>query len=167
MEPPTSVSTRPRISSAALLVKVTARISSCCAYPSDSRYAIRCAMTRVLPDPAPARMSSGPSIWRTASRCSGLRPVSGSMMGNLRKAKGEGVRDKSHAASDFGSRVHLSLTPCPLTLSEFLTLPSRSWRDCVADQRRSLAGQRRDRRVTAMAVPSRWATAFPEPAATQ
>src|SRR5687767_10308375 len=35
-------------------------------------------MTRVFPEPAPARMSSGPSMWSTASRCSGLRPVRGS-----------------------------------------------------------------------------------------
>src|SRR5215467_7990444 len=36
------------------------------------RYAIRYVMTRVLPDPAPARISSGPTVWSTASRCSGL-----------------------------------------------------------------------------------------------
>src|SRR4030095_2626279 len=35
---------------------------------------MRCAMTRVLPEPAPASMSKGPSVLRTASRCSGLRP---------------------------------------------------------------------------------------------
>ena len=33
------------------------------------RYSILCAMTRVLPLPAPASTSSGPSMWRTASRC--------------------------------------------------------------------------------------------------
>src|SRR5436309_2419255 len=32
-------------------------------------------MTRVLPEPAPARTSSGPSPWVTASRCWGLSPV--------------------------------------------------------------------------------------------
>ena len=30
-------------------------------------------MTRVLPEPAPARISSGPWMCRTASRCSALR----------------------------------------------------------------------------------------------
>src|SRR5690348_2763878 len=30
-------------------------------------------MTRVFPEPAPARMRRGPSIWSTASRCSGFR----------------------------------------------------------------------------------------------
>src|SRR5438105_4600626 len=36
------------------------------------RYAMRLVMTRVLPDPAPARIRSGPSVWRTARRCSGF-----------------------------------------------------------------------------------------------
>src|SRR3954451_3670945 len=35
---------------------------------------MRCVSTRVLPEPAPARMSSGPSPCRTASRCGGFRP---------------------------------------------------------------------------------------------
>src|SRR4051794_4046976 len=35
---------------------------------------MRCVSTRVLPEPAPARMSSGPAAWVTASRCSGFRP---------------------------------------------------------------------------------------------
>ena len=65
---PTSRSTRSRISSEALFVKVTARISYGAAFFSVMRCAIRCAMTRVLPDPAPARMSSGPFSWSTASR---------------------------------------------------------------------------------------------------
>ena len=65
---PTSSSTRSRISWAALLVKVMARISSARAWPVRSRYAIRWVRTRVLPEPAPARMSSGPSPWVTASR---------------------------------------------------------------------------------------------------
>src|SRR5690242_19201249 len=33
---------------------------------------MRNVMTRVFPDPAPARIRSGPSVCRTASRCSGL-----------------------------------------------------------------------------------------------
>src|SRR5215213_2600718 len=56
---PTSSSTRSRISDAALLVKVIAR---------------------VLPDPAPARISIGPSPWVTASRCGGFRPSRRSSM---------------------------------------------------------------------------------------
>src|SRR5260221_3964723 len=70
---PRSASTRARISSAALFVKVTARISCDCAWPSPTRYAMRLVMTRVLPDPAPARIRRGPLRCRTASRCSGFR----------------------------------------------------------------------------------------------
>src|SRR3954468_24129681 len=73
---PTSSSTRSRISCAALLVKVMARISSARAWPVRSRYAMRCVSTRVLPDPAPARMSRGPSPCVTASRWGSFRPSS-------------------------------------------------------------------------------------------
>ncbi len=65
---PSSVSTRLRISSAALFVNVTASTSSGAASPLPMMYAMRVVMTRVLPEPAPARISSGPSVWRTASR---------------------------------------------------------------------------------------------------
>ena len=74
--PPTSEETRSRISSAALLVKVIARIWFGCARPVASSQAIRCVRARVLPDPAPARISSGPSPKVTASRCGPLRPAS-------------------------------------------------------------------------------------------
>ena len=59
--PPTRSSMRSRISPAALLVKVMARISSGRAWPAAMRWATRWVSTRVLPEPAPARMSSGPS----------------------------------------------------------------------------------------------------------
>ncbi len=73
---PSSTSTRSRISCAALFVNVIARISLARAIPVCSRNAIRCVSTRVLPVPAPARMSSGPSPCVTASRWGGLRPAS-------------------------------------------------------------------------------------------
>ena len=41
----------------------------------ETMCAMRCAMTRVLPEPAPARMSTAPSVCSTASRCSGFRPL--------------------------------------------------------------------------------------------
>src|SRR4051812_47374900 len=41
-------------------------------------------MTRVLPLPAPARISSGPSGWGTASRCCALRPLRKSIELELR-----------------------------------------------------------------------------------
>ena len=66
--PPTSASTRSRISFAALLVKVIARISLGRAWPVPTRCAMRWVSTRVLPEPAPARISSGPSPCTTASR---------------------------------------------------------------------------------------------------
>src|SRR5438105_2607327 len=68
-----SASTRRAISPAALLVKVTARTWRGCTPRTPSRWAMRCAMTRVLPLPAPASTSSGPSPARTASRGGGLR----------------------------------------------------------------------------------------------
>src|SRR5205823_14466741 len=43
---------------------------------------MRLVMTRVFPDPAPARISSGPLMCRTASRCSGLS-VSKNCIGDL------------------------------------------------------------------------------------
>ena len=59
---PTSEPTRARISSAALFVNVTASTSCGSARPLPTRYAMRYAMTRVLPEPAPARMRRGPSV---------------------------------------------------------------------------------------------------------
>ena len=74
--PPTSEATRSFISPAALFVKVIARISPGWAPRAASRYAIRCASTRVLPDPAPATISSGEPWCTTAARCGGLSPSS-------------------------------------------------------------------------------------------
>ena len=58
---PRSPATRSRISPAALLVKVTARIGLR-REPAAIRWAMRWVMTRVFPEPAPARTSSGPSV---------------------------------------------------------------------------------------------------------
>ncbi len=71
---PTSAATRAAISPAALLVKVMARISCGATSRAASRYAIRWVSTRVLPEPAPATMSSGLPSCTTAARCSGLSP---------------------------------------------------------------------------------------------
>ena len=73
---PTRSSMRSFISPAALLVNVMATTSSgrtCCTWMSQ---ATRCVSTRVLPEPAPARISSGPPPCVTALRCSSLRPAS-------------------------------------------------------------------------------------------
>ena len=70
---PTRATIRSRISPAALFVNVTARIRHGATFRTPTRWATRWATTRVLPDPAPARMRSGPSVVVTARACSGLR----------------------------------------------------------------------------------------------
>ena len=47
-------------------------ISTVGACPWASRYAMRWVTTFVLPDPAPASTSTGPSVVSTARRCSGF-----------------------------------------------------------------------------------------------
>src|SRR6185295_14008194 len=74
--PGRSASVRAFISPAALLVNVTARTRSEGTPLSSTRCAMRCVMTRVLPLPAPARMSTAPSVASTASRCCGFSPAS-------------------------------------------------------------------------------------------
>src|SRR3990172_1299070 len=66
-------STRRAISPAALFVNVTARTCLGWTPRTPRSQAIRWAMTRVLPLPAPASTSSGPSPAVTASRCGGFR----------------------------------------------------------------------------------------------
>src|SRR3954447_17141103 len=70
---PSIRSRRSRISPAALFVNVIARISFGFTPCVASRCATRCVRTRVLPEPAPAITSSGPSVVRTASRWAGFR----------------------------------------------------------------------------------------------
>ena len=70
---PNNLSVRSFISLAALLVKVSARIDHGLTPQFSIRFAIRYVRTRVLPLPAPARTSRGPSAVVTASRCSSLR----------------------------------------------------------------------------------------------
>src|SRR4051812_34117189 len=69
----TSFAMRSFISPAALLVNVTARISSGGTCFSMMSHAMRCVMTRVFPEPAPARMHTGPSRWVAATSCVGDR----------------------------------------------------------------------------------------------
>ena len=72
---PISMAMRLFISRAALLVKVTARICEGKARPVASMWAMRVVSTRVLPVPAPASTSTGPSVVSTASLCSGFSPL--------------------------------------------------------------------------------------------
>src|SRR6186713_1847298 len=69
----TSASTRCRISAAALFVNVTAMTERGFTPSTPRRYAMRWAMTRVLPLPAPARTSTGPLVVVTASRWGAFR----------------------------------------------------------------------------------------------
>src|SRR4051794_18912816 len=59
--------------------------------------------TRVLPDPAPARISSGPSPCTTASRWGGLRPASSSSILGSWAASGMPIH-----GTEQGGRVHLA-----------------------------------------------------------
>src|SRR5690348_14770771 len=70
---PTAASIRSRISPAALFVNVIARISFGSTPHAASKCATRYVRTRVLPEPAPAITSNGPSVVRTASRCASFR----------------------------------------------------------------------------------------------
>jgi hypothetical protein len=69
-----SASSRARISVAALSVNVTARISSALKVPVATWFAMRRVIVVVFPEPAPARMQTGPRTASTARRCSGLSP---------------------------------------------------------------------------------------------
>ena len=65
---------RVSISLAALLVKVTANTPAGAHCPLCSNQAMRVVKTRVLPEPAPAKMSACSRGKATAARCSALRP---------------------------------------------------------------------------------------------
>jgi hypothetical protein len=67
------VDSRTSISFAALFVNVTARIESGDAWPVARSHAMRVVRTRVLPLPAPARISADRCGSVTAASCSGLR----------------------------------------------------------------------------------------------
>src|SRR5690348_10970342 len=101
---PRICSTRPRISPAALLVKVTARMEygeACSAWMSQ---AMRWVSTRVLPLPAPASTSTGTSGAETAARCAsfrGLRMASRYMRGRILRYGGP-----SHLGREPDQRDH-------------------------------------------------------------
>ena len=84
-----SAESRVSISFAALLVNVTASIDSGLACPVASSHAMRVVSTRVLPLPAPARISAEACGSVTAASCSGLRFSS----------RGEAMEHESRAPS--------------------------------------------------------------------
>ena len=69
---PSSDSMRARISPAALLVNVTARMLCGEAFSACTHHTTRWVSTRVLPLPAPASTSKGPSQYSTAAFCGGF-----------------------------------------------------------------------------------------------
>ena len=71
---PTSAATRCFISSAALLVNVMARMAVG-GTPSWMRWAMRWVSTRVLPEPAPATTSSGPTPVHDGVELVGVQPT--------------------------------------------------------------------------------------------
>src|SRR6185436_9260026 len=93
---PASAVTRSRISPAALFVKVTARIENG-STPRASRWAMRAVITRVLPVPAPASTSSGPSVASTASRCAGLRRATTAPSPGAERPEGAAVLGEDRA----------------------------------------------------------------------
>jgi hypothetical protein len=58
-----------------LSVNVTARIARAANVPLATWFAIRRVIVVVFPEPAPARMQTGPRTISTARRCSGFRPA--------------------------------------------------------------------------------------------
>src|SRR5437773_2320902 len=77
------------ISRAALLVKVTARIFAA-GIPRSIRREMREVITRVFPEPAPARIKTGPLIVSTALRCSGFSPAKLNIDGQFNLGRKEG-----------------------------------------------------------------------------
>ena len=98
---PTSSPTRAFISPAALLVNVMAASPNGDARFSAIRNAMRCVSTRVLPDPAPAMTTIGPSGADAASRWTGLSPA---------RIASEVITPRSYACSVLAGRSHQSET---------------------------------------------------------
>ena len=92
-------STRSCISRAALLVKVIARMRSGRTCLAWMRLPMRWVMTRVLPEPAPATTSKGPSRVAIASFCGSFMPLKGSNMGAYAPERGsEGAKERGWKA---------------------------------------------------------------------
>src|SRR6185503_8534228 len=122
--PASSVSVRAFISPAALLVKVTARICSEGTPRSSTRWAMRCVITRVLPLPAPARISTGPSVASTASRCCSFSPSTSfdSLNGKTTETRRHGERRRQRRPHH--GRLQKSATQAVLRASASPWLPS-------------------------------------------
>src|SRR3990172_8659164 len=103
------------ISFAALLVKVTARTDPALT-PVYIRYAVLIVMALVFPEPAPARIRSGPSVCSTASFCLGLRraislDISIDILYFLSDAHPEDKWGRDLMPDDYGANVPLQVGP--------------------------------------------------------
>src|SRR2546423_10827027 len=86
---------------------------------------MRWVSTRVLPDPAPATMSSGPPVCVTAARCSGFRSSS-----SAAAASGTSLETEVMGKLSLGavSVIRLAvMTDVPLRTEDGLDLPARWW----------------------------------------
>ena len=104
---PTMAPTRSFISRAALLVKVTARISPGRARPVARMWAMRVVSTRVLPVPAPASTSTGPSSVSTASPLLRVEVVEIRRARGRARPRGDAARLAASAATWLSSRGNL------------------------------------------------------------
>ena len=103
--PPTSSATRSRISAAALLVKVIARIEPGWAPRAEISQAMRRVSTRVLPDPAPATTSTGPGSWETAARWASFSPSRSVSERAARRVRAAATGLGSEPSEDDGGRA--------------------------------------------------------------
>src|SRR6266545_3404090 len=95
-----SASSLARNSPAALSVNVTARISSARKAPLVTWFAMRCVIVVVLPEPAPARMQTGPRTASTARRCSGFSSTFPAYAG-----RSDGLERQRHALAPTSSNI--------------------------------------------------------------
>ena len=100
-----SAATRAPISRAALSVKVTSSILDGSTVPDAMACAARRLMTRVLPEPAPARMTSGPLTSRTASAWAVVRSA---------KMRGSSATSVTWGMSPSSGRAAVGQAPYPL-----------------------------------------------------
>src|SRR5262245_53497881 len=120
-----SIPSRPslaRISPAALSVNVTARISGAANVPVATCHAMRRVIVVVLPDPAPARITTGPRTASTARRCSAFSPSN---------TASPSTRPTLVSVRDDAARIHAR------------NAPERASDVCLCDLGRRLGTQRR------------------------
>src|SRR4051794_31915654 len=98
-------------------------------------------MTRVFPEPAPARTRHGPSRWWTAASCAGLRVAGGDR--SLLRRVGPSVRVAAQAVDDRGERLlPLDDVAHPAEVARAAAQRCRREADGAADPRVDLGADR-------------------------